>query len=222
MIEGGREVISMEDLAANIEDMNKSQDKLPVGGRDRHGGRGYQACGQCIGEEDYIGGEENPELCRCPVSPGQGIEDTSSTAPEEGRTKVTWTFLRTQRRLQWEKDMEWEDGGIDRLVDSREALKEDLQDFSSPMVAIGTDVVNMYPSLDVDKVVDMLEDEVMRTKVEWTNIDYLEASRYLALNWSAEECRTSPLRKILPWRRGKGLVPWVKNVVTKNNGNSPQ
>ena len=42
MIEGGREVISMEDLAANIEDMNKSQEGWTnfqlVGGTDMEGG----------------------------------------------------------------------------------------------------------------------------------------------------------------------------------------
>ena len=93
----------------------------------------------------------------------------------------TWTYLRTLRRLYWEKQMDW-DGELDRVLDSTEVLSEDLQDFSTPMVAIGSDVVSISPNLDVDLVVNMIGEEVKRSGVKWTNVDWLEAARYLALN----------------------------------------
>ena len=118
----------------------------------------------------------------------------------EGDRWVTWSYLRTLRRLDWEKQMD-RDGDQDRMLDSTAVLSEDLQDFSTPMVAIGSDVVSMYPNLDVDLVVEMIGEEVKRSGVKWTNVDWLEAARYLALNWTEAECRSSPLKRILPYRR---------------------
>ena len=41
-------------------------------------------------------------------------------------------------------------------------------------------------------------------------MDWLEAARYLALNWTDKQCRDSSLRRILPWRRGKrGTRPCI-------------
>ena len=51
----------------------------------------------------------------------------------------------------------------------------------------------------------------MRSKVVWQNVDYLEACRYIALNWDAEKCRRSKLRSVLPTRRAKtGVRPGVR------------
>ena len=49
--------------------------------------------------------------------------------------------------------------------------------------------------------------------MEWDNIDWLEFSRYIALNWSLEQCRKSKLRRILPTRRKTGgSRPGIKGV----------
>ena len=82
-----------------------------------------------------------------------------------------------------------------------ESLPEDVQDQSQPMVVVGTDVVNLYPSLDIGKVVDIVRDAVLQSRVSWEEIDYLEASRYIALNWTKEQCDGSKLRRLLPTRR---------------------
>ena len=92
---------------------------------------------------------------------------------------------------------------MDRVLDNKDVLCEDLQDYTVPMVMIGADVVSLYPNLDVNKVVDRIEQEILRTDMEFSNIDYLEAARYLVLNMSQEECRKSILRRIPPWRRKK-------------------
>ena len=133
----------------------------------RHGG--YRACGVCEPRGDYIWSREHPEYCQCEA---KGVMD------DMGEDKwVTWTYLRTLRRLDWEQKMDW-DGELDRVLDSTEVLSEDLQDFSTPMVAIGSDVVSMYPNLDVDLVVNMIGEEVKKSGVEGTNVDWLEGARY--------------------------------------------
>ena len=50
----------------------------------------------------------------------------------------------------------------------------------------------------------VVKDVVMDSKVCFEEIDYLEAARYVALNYTEEECRRSKLWRILPRRRGKG------------------
>ena len=204
MVEGGREVISMEDLAARIEDMNTAQEGWTSSSWWE--GMVYGdliACGKCNGSQDYIWQDGQPDRCRCPRNTGQ--EDTVL-----GKTRVTWEYMKTLRRLDWEKGNEWEDGDRDRVLDSTEALPEDVQDYSTPMVVIGSDVVNMYPSLDVDAVADMIAEEVQQIPIKWSNIDYLECARYLALNWTESQCRASPLRRVLPWRRGRrGTRPGI-------------
>ena len=41
------------------------------------------------------------------------------------------------------------------------------------------------------------------TDMKFSNVDFLEATRYLALNWDQDTCNRSKLRRVLPWRRGK-------------------
>ena len=91
-----------------------------------------------------------------------------------------------------------------RMLDGNEVLHEDLQDVSRPMVLVGTDVVNLYPSLDIREVVKSVREAVMKTKITWQEIDYLEGARYVALNWTEGRCRSSGLWRILPKRRYKG------------------
>ena len=42
---------------------------------------------------------------------------------------------------------------------------------------------------------------ISTANMKWSNLDYLEGARYLALNYTEEEARRSPLRRIIPWRR---------------------
>ena len=41
----------------------------------------------------------------------------------------------------------------------------------------------------------------METDVGFEGVDYMEGCKYIAMNSTAQECRTSPLRRILPRRR---------------------
>ena len=69
------------------------------------------------------------------------------------------SFLKTLRRLRWEKEMDWDIKDKDRLLDSTEVLEEDLQDFMVPAVIIGSDVVRLYTNLAVNEVVNRTEEE---------------------------------------------------------------
>ena len=138
------------------------------------------------------------------TSSTEGAKQTSENIPSvpcETRTRTTVNFLRKYRREKWEERMKWVEDDIDRKIDSKDALPEDLQDRSSPMVVVGSDVVSLFPSLDVEQVAAKVKDAVIASKIKWDEIDYLEGARYLALNWTAEECRTSKLRRVLPTRR---------------------
>ena len=70
---------------------------------------------------------------------------------------------------------------MDRMIRSVDALPEDLQDYSLPMVVVGSDVEALYPSLDIDRVCKMIYGAVMDSKIKWNNVDYREAARYVEL-----------------------------------------
>ena len=56
-----------------------------------------------------------------------------------------------------------------------------------------------------------MKEAVLGSSMVFQEVDYMEAVRYLALNWDAETCRRSHLRRILPTRRGRrGNRPGVK------------
>jgi hypothetical protein len=119
------------------------------------------------------------------------------------KMKITLRFMKQRRRRRWRREYDWIEDDLDRLVSSRDALPEDVQDYSLPIVLIGTDVEQLYPSLDADEVAEIIYQAIMLSEVKWDNIDYLEAVRFISLSWSLDECNRSPLRKLLPVRRGK-------------------
>ena len=72
-----------------------------------------------------------------------------------------------------------------------------------------SDVVNLFPSLEVEDVVVKMREAVLKSNIEWEEIDYREGVRYLALNWDKQTCMRSSLRRVLPVRRGKrGWTTW--------------
>ena len=117
------------------------------------------------------------------------------------------------RSEDWETRVGWKGEDKDRIFNSADVLHEDLQYQTIPMVIVGSDVVNLYPNLDINKVVDTVQLAIMESSIQFDEIDYLEAARYVALNWTAEECRASPLGRILPTRRGtRGTRPGLRGT----------
>ena len=175
---GSREVISTEDLLARVEllnEKNKNWSTLTYWGELIE--EEYRSCGVCLGTEDYVWDENKPELCVC---------DEMDTIDDQGRVMITASAMRALRRHKWEILMRWDPTDKDRIITASEALPEDVQDRSLPMIVIGSDVVNLYPSLDIQKIVGLVKQSLMDTTIEWEEVDYLEGARYIALNWTEE------------------------------------
>ena len=120
-------------------------------------------------------------------------------ATKSRRVATTINFMKTLRRKNWEEKVKWNENMI---ISSKESLPEDLQNFNCPMVCIGSDVVSLYPNLDIGEVSKKMKEAILNSPITWQDIDYLEATRYIALNWDNEKCRSSKLSKFLPRRRG--------------------
>ena len=202
---GGDEVISTEDLLAQVDILNTRNRGWHPGlwWEGKTGGK-FQACGRCRGEDDYEFDLDNPELCGC------GRVDGT----EDGMIRATYNFVELVRRKEWENRM----GGQELNYEAREwevheVLPEMVQDFTCPMVLIGSDVVSLYPNLDITRVAKMMKEAIGISTMKFEGIDLLECSRYVALNWTREECRSSSLRRILPQRRyTRGTRPGMKGA----------
>ena len=137
----------------------------------------------------------------------KGTADEKNDSP---KIRVTRNYMKKVREEAWKSSMEWNDDP-DRMVCSREVTPERLQDYETKMVIVGTDVISLYPNLEIDKVIENMKEAVLGSSMVFQEVDYMEAVRYLALNWDAETCRRSHLRRILPTRRGRrGNRPGVK------------
>jgi hypothetical protein len=129
------------------------------------------------------------------------------------KMRITVKCMKERRRRKWERNYNWLERDLDRLIDSVEANPEDLQDYSLPMVLVGSDVASLYPTLDADKVAELVYNAVIKSDIKWTNLDYIEATRYIVLNWTEEQCSQSKLRRILPKRRSnRGTRPGVRGT----------
>ena len=208
--EGGMEIISTEDLLARVEILNEKNESWTntsfwAGMTTRE----YRSCDVCVGEDEQSWDDPG---CTC----DDGVD-------EDGRQMVTMKFMKKYRRQAWVSCNSWDSTDKERRVYGDQVLPEDLQDRTSPMVLVGTDVVNLYPSLDITKVVEEVRQAVMDSRIRWQEVDYLEASRYVALNWSAEQCKQSKLRRILPTRRyNTGTRPGLRGVGPQGSARGDQ
>ena len=199
---GGEEVISTEDLLARIDDLNlemKDWDRYSWWEGKRHGN--LEACGRCRGNTKLEGNNQTKiELCTC----GEYQENNETV-------RVTSSYLQYVRRKDWEEKVGWDPTDKEKEYRSESALPEDLQDYTIPMVLIGGDVVSLYPSLDVRKIVKWMREAVMKSSIKWEGVDYGECARYIVLNWEEDKCRRSVLRRVLPVRRSRqGTKPGIK------------
>ena len=79
-------------------------------------------------------------------------------------------------------------------------LHEDLHDQETPMAIIGTDVDNLYPSLDNWKVVGEVKKAILDSEVKWYGTDYLEAAIYICgfeLDRGPVHCSVEGCNKII-------------------------
>ena len=94
------------------------------------------------------------------------------------------------------------------------------------MVLVGSDVVGLYPKYPFMKGESVAEESyqaVVESDIKWEGVDYKEGVRYRALKRSAQWCRTSRLRRVLPRRRYvKGTRPGVTGAGPLGPGNGDE
>ena len=177
-------------------------------------------CQYSPSKEGYSGSNGGrPEVNKVPGGPeitnqySLSRGEHTTVVKEGGYIRTTCRFLRLHRRAKWEAKMGWDNMDKSRTISSQEANPEDLQDYSSPLVIIGSDVVSLYPNLKVREISERIKEAILESEMTWEEVDYLEAARYVALNWDKERCRRSTLRSIIPRRRGKtGSRPGISGA----------
>ena len=110
--------------------------------------------------------------------------------------------VETRRRAQTRRGQQ--------LLDAKDVDNKLVQDKSKRMVMCGADVEALYPSLSDVQVAEIVYQAIMETDVGFEGVDFMEGCKYIAMNSTAQECRISPLRRILPTRRHvQGVWPGV-------------
>ena len=172
--------------------------------------------GQCV--QGDIG---NREGC---VTPDASLE-CGGTSEAGQQQQVEYIFSSMKRRGNRNKAMllkekreqlkEKRTNGYKRCgrVSSNQVPKELIQDRSKAMVVIGSDAVSLFPSLTKQESADEAAEAVLESDMKWEGINWKEAVRFLVLGRDEAWCRSSKLRKILPWRKSnKGTRPGLKGV----------
>ena len=77
-----------------------------------------------------------------------------------GMIRTTWKFLKDLRYKEWKKVNNWDEDDLDRVIDSKEALPGMIQDYETQMVVVGTDVISLYPNIEVSRVVENIKEAV--------------------------------------------------------------
>ena len=76
--------------------------------------------------------------------------------------RVTSSFLKGLRRQKWEEKLQWSKGTQSRMFNSQEVLPEMLQNYEVKMVIIGSDVVSLYPNLEISRVLENVKEAILR------------------------------------------------------------
>ena len=137
---------------------------------------------------------------------------------QEGRKKKEFRFGEEA------KDLELKARTINgqKLIRSQDVSKEEIQDREKKMEVVGADVESLYPSLNDEVVANLVYEAILETDMKFLNINYKEGVRYLALNWSEKECRTSNLRRVQPWRaNNRGVRPGITGEGPLGPGEGP-
>ena len=126
--------------------------------------------------------------------------------------------IRTSRWSRKHDKLKW--------VASKDVQNICVQDRSSKMVIIGSDCVSLYPNLTKNTTADEIAQAVLESDIEWKDINWKEAVRFLVLGRPKEWRMRSGLSRILPHRRfkkgSKTGVTGAGPLGSKSDGCSPQ
>ena len=160
-VQGGKQYYEVQKKKQDCASQAIQRDVIPSLGedqevqRDEYGGEHVIHCEVQGGKQDYVVQAIQEESLPCPGGYHEihrddyggdsvihhEIQDGKHNCEEEdspGRVRCTHSFLKTLRRLRWEKEVDWDLEDKNRLLDITEFLEEDLQDFLVPAVIIGS------------------------------------------------------------------------------------
>ena len=122
-----------------------------------------------------------------------------------GKLKVSWRYLKERRRRKWQ-----EMKATKEIIDSKLVPQEFIQDIEAKIMILGFDAESLYPNLKLESIRKLIFEGILASSITWQDIDYKEALRYIALNWTGRKCEQSKLRKYLPVRScKKGRRPGI-------------
>ena len=176
-------------------DIHRSMEGLTING-NRENFKGTVPENEIMGMDEVIADMKRLCVDNSMDRMEEDVKCQQCTAQKMSRTLVN--FLKGLRSKKWEKKVGWDEQDMDRKLSSKDALPEQIQEY-----IIGSDMVQLYPNLEVDKVVQRVKEAVVESEIVWQDFDYLEGVRYLALNWTQDQCNRHELRRVLPVRRGK-------------------
>jgi hypothetical protein len=98
--------------------------------------------------------------------------------------------------------MVWEGEGI---VYAKDVSNNMVQD-QHQVVVVGADVEALYPNLVDVEIANLCYQAIMKSRINFNNINYKKALLYLAINMHKTDQRTSSLWRVLPRRTSRGGV----------------
>ena len=141
---------------------------------------------------------------------GGGVEYIFSSVRGRGNRNKALLLKERRDQLKENRSTRYKRCG---MVSSKQVSKEWIQDKSRTMVIIGSDAVSLFPSLTKQESADEVANAVLESDLKWEGINWKEAVRFLALGRDDVWCRSSKLRRVLPWRRSnKGTRPGLKGA----------
>ena len=91
-----------------------------------------------------------------------------------------------------------------------EIIEVNNKECSGENSVIGSmDVKSLYPSLDIDMVIDIVAEEFYKSELQICNIDYEEVGLYVAINKGMEYVENHGLSQICPKRRSNRRKPII-------------
>ena len=90
------------------------------------------------------------------------------------------------------------------LVTADELKPDQCQDLTADPVTTAFDFISFYPNMDACEAAQDAHDAVMISPMQYSNINYMEAVKYIASNMTAKEVKQSNLKRVIPTRANTG------------------
>ena len=95
--------------------------------------------------------------------------------------------------------------GNEDLIHAKDVDRDCVQD-PLQLVVIGADVEALYLNLSDIEVANLCYEAVLKSKINFTNINYKKARLYITINMNKTDQGTSQLWRVLPRRTSRGGV----------------